>query len=203
MWGGEGVWMWGKREIIYLLLHCHHQNDSCIKMGSDESHFNISVGTDGESHKTVHKPQPFWRERRAKAVSNLGPSAYQPNALPLGQSGPETSQNLWFYISLREGIFWLARTDTVKGHHSPVAFRAVFQARPGVVCTETWKGLGSKWGIYPYQNNVLHLRLLFWYHLPFGEPVSFWSNGFFNLPFTFARSSRMAESETARWQEKR
>ena len=33
----------GKREIIYLSLHCHHQNDSCIKMGSDESHFNVSL----------------------------------------------------------------------------------------------------------------------------------------------------------------
>ena len=32
-----------KREIIYLSLHCHHQNDSCIKMGSDESHFNVSL----------------------------------------------------------------------------------------------------------------------------------------------------------------
>ena len=31
------------REITYLLLHCHHQNDSCIKMGSDESHFNVSL----------------------------------------------------------------------------------------------------------------------------------------------------------------
>ena len=42
---GEGVWRWGKRElIIYLSLHCHHrQNDSCIKMGSDESHFNVSL----------------------------------------------------------------------------------------------------------------------------------------------------------------
>ena len=28
-------------EIIYLSLHCHHQNDSCIKAGSDESHFNV------------------------------------------------------------------------------------------------------------------------------------------------------------------
>ena len=28
---------WGKRVIIYLSPHCHHQNDSCIKMGSDES----------------------------------------------------------------------------------------------------------------------------------------------------------------------
>ena len=24
------------------ILHCHHQNDSCIKDGSDESHFNVS-----------------------------------------------------------------------------------------------------------------------------------------------------------------
>ena len=23
----------------YLSLHCHHQNDFCIKMGSDKSHF--------------------------------------------------------------------------------------------------------------------------------------------------------------------
>ena len=29
----------------------------------------------------------FWRERRAEAVSNRGPSAYQPTALPLGQTG--------------------------------------------------------------------------------------------------------------------
>ena len=30
-------------ESIYLSLHCHHQNDFCIKMGSDESHFNVSL----------------------------------------------------------------------------------------------------------------------------------------------------------------
>ena len=43
----------GKWDIIYLSLHCHHQNDSCIKMGSDESHFNVSVGSGGQIHKTV------------------------------------------------------------------------------------------------------------------------------------------------------
>ena len=42
MGGGEGMEM-GEREVIYLSLHCHHQNDSCIKMGSDESHFNVSL----------------------------------------------------------------------------------------------------------------------------------------------------------------
>ena len=33
----------GEREIIYLSLHCHHQNDSCIKMGRGESHFNVPL----------------------------------------------------------------------------------------------------------------------------------------------------------------
>ena len=43
--------------------------------------------------KTVptNHTQPFRRERRAEAVSIRGPSAYQPNALPLGQTGsPDT-----------------------------------------------------------------------------------------------------------------
>ena len=35
---------WGEGEDIYLSLHCHHQSDFCIKTGSDESHFNVSVG---------------------------------------------------------------------------------------------------------------------------------------------------------------
>ena len=34
-------------EIVYLSLHCHHRNDSCIKVGSDENHFNVSsIGKD-------------------------------------------------------------------------------------------------------------------------------------------------------------
>ena len=37
------MWRWGKKDIIYLSPHCHHQNDSCIKMGSDVSHFNVSL----------------------------------------------------------------------------------------------------------------------------------------------------------------
>ena len=32
----------GEGEIIYLSLHCHHQNDFCIKVGSKESHFIVS-----------------------------------------------------------------------------------------------------------------------------------------------------------------
>ena len=33
----------GRLRLLYLSLHCHHQNDSCIRMGSDESHFNVSL----------------------------------------------------------------------------------------------------------------------------------------------------------------
>ena len=73
--GGGGVRRWRKREIIYPSLHCHHQNDSCVKMGSK-----------GRNHKTVSTDHIFWRERRAEADSNRGPSAYHPNALPLGQT---------------------------------------------------------------------------------------------------------------------
>ena len=77
-----------EEENLYLSLHCHHQNDFCIKMGSDESHCNVSAGSDGQNHRTVSTNHNlFGRERRAEAVSNRGPSVYQPNALTLGQTG--------------------------------------------------------------------------------------------------------------------
>ena len=84
---GKGVWRWGKREIIYLSLHCHPQNDSCIKMGSDESHFNVSLIV--RDKVTTRCPQitTFLERKESQAESNRGPSAYQPNALPLGQTG--------------------------------------------------------------------------------------------------------------------
>ena len=41
--GGGGGGGRGERGIIYQSLHYHHQNDSCIKVGSDESYFNVSL----------------------------------------------------------------------------------------------------------------------------------------------------------------
>ena len=46
-----------ERVYIYLPLHCHNQNDSCIKMGSDESHFNVSVGKP-QTTTTEEKEEP-------------------------------------------------------------------------------------------------------------------------------------------------
>ena len=45
--------------------------------------------SEGQSHKTVSTNDTFWKEKRAEAVSNRGPSAYQPNALPLGHTGSQ------------------------------------------------------------------------------------------------------------------
>ena len=59
-----------------------------------------------KSQDSVHKPQPFWRERRAEAESSRGPSAYQPNALPLGQTGSprlKVNQEIWKGESKRGG----------------------------------------------------------------------------------------------------
>ena len=79
---GEGVWRWGEREIIYLSLHCHHQNDSCIKMGSDESHFYVSVGSDGQSHKTVSTNHNLFFEEKGE------PKRYRTEVLPLTNLTP-------------------------------------------------------------------------------------------------------------------
>ena len=67
-----------KREIIYLSLHCHHQNDSCIEMGS---HFNVSVGSDGQSYKTVSTNHNFSEQKGE-------PKRYQTEVLPLTSLTP-------------------------------------------------------------------------------------------------------------------
>ena len=71
----EWVWSLGNREIIYLSLHSHHQNDSCIKIGSDESHFNVSVGSDGQSHKTVSTNHNLFEEKESQ--SGIEPRSFR------------------------------------------------------------------------------------------------------------------------------
>ena len=72
----------GGREIIYLSLHCHHQNDFCIKMGMDESHFNVSVGSDGQSRRTVLSTNHNLFEEKGE------PKRYRTKVLPLTRLTP-------------------------------------------------------------------------------------------------------------------
>ena len=69
------MWRWGKREIIYLSLLCHHQNDSYIKVDSDKSHFNVSsVVRDKVTNKTsVHRPQFL---KRKDSRSGIEPRSF-------------------------------------------------------------------------------------------------------------------------------
>ena len=36
-----------------VTLRCHHQNDSCVNMGGDESHCNVVLLVRGKVTKTV------------------------------------------------------------------------------------------------------------------------------------------------------
>ena len=71
----------GERKIIYLSLYCNHQNDFCDKMGSDESHFNVTVGSDGQSHKTVSTNHNHFEEKGE-------PKRYRTEVLPLPDLTP-------------------------------------------------------------------------------------------------------------------
>ena len=61
------VGVWGEREIIYLSLHCHHQNDFCIKMDSDESHFNVSVGSIRRCFYNLSDREAEWHRRHSNS----------------------------------------------------------------------------------------------------------------------------------------
>ena len=94
--GEKGVWRWGRGRLYTYRYTVTHQNDFCIKMGSDESHFNVSlIVTDKVTRQCPETAIFEERERRAEADSNRGPSAHQPNALPLGQTGSRRESGLF------------------------------------------------------------------------------------------------------------
>ena len=52
----------------YVTLHCHHQNDSCIKMGSGESRFDVSLIV--RDKVTRQCPQTITFEERGEPKRN-------------------------------------------------------------------------------------------------------------------------------------
>ena len=85
---GEGGGMEvGGRGRLYISLHCHYQNDSCIKMGSDESHFNFSLIVRAKVTRQCPQATTFEEKGELKRIQTEVPlltSLY--NALPLGQT---------------------------------------------------------------------------------------------------------------------
>ena len=88
---GEG------REIIYLSLHCHHQNDFYIKMGSDKSHFNVSVGSDGQEKVTGQCPQITTFLKRKESRSGIEPRSFR---LPAFARPNRLTQIMYLWRSL-------------------------------------------------------------------------------------------------------
>ena len=81
--GGYGG---GGRGILYTQLpHCHHRNDFCIKMGSDECHFNVSLIV--RDKVTGQCPQTTFPKRR-ESRNGIEP---RPFCLPTvtGQTGSQ------------------------------------------------------------------------------------------------------------------
>ena len=68
----------GGRGRLYLTLLCHHQNHSCVKMGSDESHFNVSLIVRAWSQDNFQeKGEPKRNRTKVPLFTSLTPSAHK------------------------------------------------------------------------------------------------------------------------------
>ena len=65
---------------MYLSLHCHHHNDFCIKMDSEETHFNVSLIM--RDKVTRQCPQTATFEEKGE------PKRYRTGVLPLTSLPP-------------------------------------------------------------------------------------------------------------------
>ena len=75
----------GRRRIsrLYLTLYCHHQNDSCVKTVSDDSHVNVSFILKDEVTKdrvylqlqTTNIEEP--KQNRTQVIPLTSPAPYR------------------------------------------------------------------------------------------------------------------------------
>ena len=91
--GGEG-------DYTPIDIHCHHRNDFCIKVGSDESHFNVH-NCEGQSHKTVSTDRnPFEEKGEPKQIRTEVLTPYH-QAKPAHKSGLAAAA---VFISRGQGV---------------------------------------------------------------------------------------------------
>ena len=88
--GGGG----GLREIIYSYRYTVATRTTSALRWEAMRAILMFHNCEGQSQDSVHRPQ-ILKKIRAEADSNRGPSAYQPNALPLGQTGTKTRSTLY------------------------------------------------------------------------------------------------------------
>ena len=66
--GGGGHRGGGRGRLLYLSLHCHHPHGSCIKMGCDESHFNVSLIVRDKVTRHCPETTSFEEKREPKRI---------------------------------------------------------------------------------------------------------------------------------------
>ena len=93
-------------EIIYLLLHCHHQNDSCIKVGR-----NVSLIVRDNVSRQCPQTVTFEEKEQPKQIRTEIPLLTSLNALPLGQTGSHLRQHRP-HINLRTARDGKSKTAT-------------------------------------------------------------------------------------------
>ena len=130
----------GEREIIYLSLHCHHQNNFCIKVGSDESHFKVSLIVRDKVTRQCPQTQLL---KRKESRSGFEPRSLclpaqrlttRPNRLTImllllvafiysaslrSRSDSLRSCRMWFYMS--DWLFFLVSTEVMFLHRCYMA----------------------------------------------------------------------------------
>ena len=91
---------------IYLSLHCHHQNDFCIKVGSDESHFDVSLIVRDKVTRQCPQTTTFEVKGEPKQIRNEVPllPAYRLTARPKRLSCVSSSSS-WTYIYIYEPVW--------------------------------------------------------------------------------------------------
>ena len=71
----------GGRGRLYTYGYTVTTRMTCIKMGSDESHLNVSEGREGQSHKTVSTNHNLFEQKGE-------PKRYRTEVLPLTSLTP-------------------------------------------------------------------------------------------------------------------
>ena len=88
-WRGQDPRRWGK--IINATI-CHHQNDSCVKVGSDWNHcFNVSLPVRDKVLRQCNEQKKTFEEKGEPKRNRTGVLVLTSltNALPLGQTGSQ------------------------------------------------------------------------------------------------------------------
>ena len=117
-------------DYIYLSLHCPHQNDSCIKIGSGKGHFNISLNVRDKVTRQCPQTTTFEEKRQPKRIRTEVPLLTsltltpRPNRLTLREGVQSlllkqtyiVAKNPYNYIA-EKGALFFSYTRVIQGVH--------------------------------------------------------------------------------------